>query len=188
MYDQFIYDEAIKQGFTPTAAKLVVAQARFESSDYTSGVFQKNNNMYGMKYVGQPLATKGSLAPSNERSCPTGCKNSDFYAKYASPADSAKDVMTRLYMKTMGGVTPADLRNATDTDDFALKLKKRSYYGFMKTPETWGSEVRNYANGLKAKLLKINIIEIVKKNKGKFTLGLALLISGLVWYFYNKKK
>ena len=188
MYDQAIYEEAIKQGFTPTAAKLVVAQARFESADYTSGVFQKNNNMYGMKYVGQPLASKGSLAPSNERSCPTGCKNSDFYAKYASPADSAKDVMSRLYMKTMGGVTPDELKNTTDAEDFALKLKKRSYYGFKKTPETWGSEVSNYARGLKAKLLKINIIEIIKENKGKFTIGLGLVFVGLAWYLYNKNK
>ena len=29
-YDQIIYDTAIKQGFSPTAAKFVVAQARFE--------------------------------------------------------------------------------------------------------------------------------------------------------------
>jgi hypothetical protein len=91
-------------------------------------------------------------------------------------------------MITRNGVTPEDLRNSTDTDDFALKLKKRSYYGFQKTPETWGSEVRNYANGLKAKLLKINIIEIVKENKGKFTIGLGLVLVGLGWYFYNKNK
>ena len=41
-YDQIIYDTAIKEGFNPTAAKLIVAQARFESADYTSNVFQKN--------------------------------------------------------------------------------------------------------------------------------------------------
>jgi hypothetical protein len=39
-YDQIIYDTAIKEGFNPTAAKLIVAQARFESADYTSNVFQ----------------------------------------------------------------------------------------------------------------------------------------------------
>lgn len=185
-YDQDIYDIAIKQGFTPTAAKLIVAQARFESSDYTSNVFMKNNNMYGMKYVGQPLATKGSLAPSNERSCPEGCKNSDFYAKYESPADSAKDVMTRLYEKTMKGVTPEDLKNATSPEDFALKLKKRSYYGFKKTPETWGDEVRNYARGLSAKLIKINIIETIQKNKNTIFIGLGLIFLSI--YLYLRKK
>jgi hypothetical protein len=40
--DQLMYDTAIKQGFTPVAAKLVVAQARFESKDYTSDVFKTN--------------------------------------------------------------------------------------------------------------------------------------------------
>ena len=191
-YDQIIYDTAIKQGFTPTAAKLVVAQARFESADYTSNVFKLNNNTSGMKYIGQPLATRGSLAPLNERSatCRAGgvCVNSDHYAKFTSVQDSANDKIVRLYSKTMGGVTPEQLKNVKDADEFALLLKRRSYYGFKKTPETWGSEVRNYANGLKAKLLKINIIEVVKKNKGKFTIGLALVISGLVWYFSIKKK
>jgi hypothetical protein len=33
--DKAIYDTAIKQGFNPIAAKLIVGQARFESADYT---------------------------------------------------------------------------------------------------------------------------------------------------------
>lgn len=93
--DQLIYDTAIKQGFKPSAAKLVVAQARFESADYTSNVFKANNNTSGMKFIGQPLATRGSLAPKNERSesCQAGgiCKNSDHYAKFASVQDSANE-------------------------------------------------------------------------------------------------
>jgi uncharacterized FlgJ-related protein len=56
--DQLIYETAIRAGFTPTAAKLVVAQARFESADYTSSVFKNNNNTSGMKFIGQPLANE----------------------------------------------------------------------------------------------------------------------------------
>ena len=66
--DQQIYNIAITEGFTPTTAKLIVAQARLESGHYGSDVFKANNNMYGMKFVGQPLATRGSLAPVSERS------------------------------------------------------------------------------------------------------------------------
>ena len=54
-YDQLIYETAVKQGFNPLAAKLIVAQARFESADYTSNVFQKNLNTSGMKFISMSL-------------------------------------------------------------------------------------------------------------------------------------
>jgi flagellum-specific peptidoglycan hydrolase FlgJ len=53
--DQDIYNMAIAEGFSPISAKLIVAQARLESGDYSSNVFVNNNNMFGMKYVGQTL-------------------------------------------------------------------------------------------------------------------------------------
>jgi uncharacterized FlgJ-related protein len=99
-YDQTIYDIAVKNGFTPQAAKLIIGQARVESANYTSQVFKNNNNMFGMKYVGQKLAQRGTLAPSSERT--SGDVNTNYYAKYASPQDSARDVIERLYTKTMG--------------------------------------------------------------------------------------
>ena len=169
-YDQTIYDTAIKAGFTPTAARLVVAQARFESADYTSAVFKANNNTSGMKFIGQPLATRGTLAPMSERSasCRAGgeCKNSDHYAKFKSVADSASDKIDRLYSKTIGGVTPDQLKNAKTPEEFAGLLKKRSYYGSSET---------GYGLGLRAKLVKIQVTEFVKENKGK----IALLLGGI---------
>jgi len=181
-YDQKIYDTAIKAGFTPTAARLVVAQARFESADYSSNVFKQNMNTSGMKYIGQPLATRGTLAPMSERSasCRAGgeCKNSDHYAKFKSVADSASDKIDRLYSKTMGGVTPNQLKNAKDAEEFAGLLKKRGYYGSGET---------QYALGLRAKLLKIQFTEFVKKNKRK--IGLLLAGAGLIAIaFYIMKK
>lgn len=181
-YDQLIYDTAVKQGFTPTAAKLIVAQARFESSDYTSNVFKANNNTSGMKFVGQPLATRGTLAPTNERSrqCVESgiCKDSDHYAKFASVADSAKDKIVRNYSLTMRGVTPEQLKNVKDADEFANLLKRRGYYG---------SDERSYAGGLKAKLMRVQIVEFVSKNKNVLLLGAGLLAGAVAIYFYNKK-
>lgn len=193
-YDKIIYDTAIKAGFTPTAAKLVVAQARFESADYTSFVFRNNNNTSGMKYIGQPLATRGTLAPMNERSrsCRAGgeCANSDYYAKFASVADSAADKINRLYSKTMGGVTPEQLKNAKDADEFAALLKKRSYYGFGK----YGTEVGNkeqsqYAGGLKAKLLRLEVVEFVRKNKVPIALvaAAAVVVSYILYRKFRNK-
>lgn len=178
--DQLIYDIAIKQGFKPSAAKLIVAQARFESADYTSNVFKENNNTSGMKFIGQPLATRGSLAPKSERSvsCKAGgiCKDSDHYAKFASVQDSANDKIVRLYSITKGGVTPEQLKNSKDADEFAALLKKRKYYGDSQSV---------YARGLKAKLLRIQVVEFVTKNRNGLLLGAGLLL--LAYYVYKNK-
>lgn len=192
--DQLIYNTAIKAGFTPTAAKLVVAQARFESADYTSFVFRNNNNTSGMKYIGQPLATRGTLAPMNERSstCRAGgeCKDADHYAKFASVADSAADKINRLYSKTMGGVTPEQLKNAKDADEFADLLKRRSYYGFGKHgTEVGNKEQKQYAGGLKAKLLRLEVVEFVRKNKVPIALVAvaAVVVSYLLYRKFRNK-
>ena len=200
--DKLIYDTAIKARFTPTAAKLVVAQARLESADYTSAVFRNNNATSGMKYIGQPLARRGTLAPYKERSdrCkavtqnqvggfgPAPCQNDDYYAAYNSVADSASDKINRLYNITKGGVTPEQLRNAKDADEFAMLLKKRSYYGFGKYGTDVGNrEQYNYASGLKAKLLRLEAVEFIQKNK--VPIGAVLLIAfGVSAYLYFKFK
>jgi hypothetical protein len=190
-YDQIVYDIAIKQGFTPVAAKLVVGQARFESTNYTSNVFKANNNTHGMKFIGQPLATRGSLAPVKERSasCRNGgtCVNSDHYAKFASVEDSATDVVARLYNITRGDVTPDQLKNAKTPEEFARLLKKRSYYGFgaYGTPQA-EKEIKEYAGGLKVRMRLAQIVEFVEKNKKG--LGLGILLLGLGIYLYIKKK
>ena len=150
--DEQIYLTATANGFTDTSARLIVAQARLESADYTSNVFKNNLNAYGMKFVSQPLATRGTLAPVNERSAKcrqTGvCVNSDHYAKYQNVSDSSNDVITRLYAKTLKGITPAQLKNAKTPIEFATLLKQRGYFGVTAT---------QYANGLNSKLKKIKI-------------------------------
>lgn len=154
--DTQIYNLARSNGFTDQAARLICAQARLESANYTSNVFRNNNNMFGMKFLGarQPLATRGTLAPISERSAQcradlTRCLNSDHYARYVTPLDSARDLITRLYAITRNGVTPTMLKNADTPERFANLLKRRNYYG---------SAERDYAAGLKARLRKVLII------------------------------
>lgn len=153
--DTQIYNLARANGFTDQSARLICAQARLESANYTSNVFRNNNNMFGMKYLGtrQPLATRGTLAPLGERSAPCkinlqNCLNTDFYAKYATPLDSAKDLITRLYAITRNGITPQMLKNADTPEKFANLLKRRNYYGSTEAA---------YAAGLKARLRKVLI-------------------------------
>jgi len=191
-YDQIIYDVAIKGGFSPLSAKFIVGQARLESANYTSKVIKANNNTYGMKYVGQPLATRGTLAPPSERSavCRSGgaCLNSDHYAKFASVKDSATDVVFRLYGLTMRGVTPQQLKDAKTPEEFARLLKKRGYYG----PSAYGTpgaekEIKEYAGGIKARMLLAQIVEYVQKNKSKIGVGIALVLLAGAIYLYKKK-
>jgi uncharacterized FlgJ-related protein len=167
--DQQIYNAALSKGFTPTAAKLVAAQARHETGNYTSNIFKLNNNLFGMKFVKQPLATQGSASPRSE---------GDFYARYKSVGDSVKDLIDRNYTITRGGVTPEQLKNATDSLDFATKLKARGYYG---------DTISIYANGLKSALNRINVVEFVQKNKGKLLI-LGLILVSVSFYIYNKNK
>lgn len=155
--DTQIYNLARANGFTDQAARLVVAQARLESANYSSNVFKNNNNMFGMKFLGtkrQPLASKGTLAPISERSAPckanvNNCISTDYYAKYASPLQSAEDLILRLYAITRNGVTANMLKNADTPEKFANLLKRRNYYG---APEA------QYAAGLKARLKNIIIL------------------------------
>jgi hypothetical protein len=176
--DQMIYNTAIANGFNPQGAKIIAAQARFESADYTSSVFKANNNTSGIKYIGskQKNAQQGTLSPEG-----------DYYAKFDTIQDAINDKIVRLYNLTMGGVTPKQLKDTTDPTEFATLLKKRGYYGNTAygTPQAT-SDIENYAGGLKSKLLKINVIAFVKKNK--YTLGLGILIASLATFFYLKLK
>jgi hypothetical protein len=159
--DKLIYNTAIQQGFNSMAAKLIAAQARFESADYTSSVFKLNNNTSGIKFIGQPNAVRGTLSPEG-----------DYYAHFNTIQDSINDKIVRLYNITMRGVTPKQLKDTTNATEFANLLKQRGYYGGLAS---------QYAAGLKAKLLKINVLETIKDNS-----GLIILISVII-YFYIKK-
>jgi len=194
--DQSIYNTAIEEGFSPTSAKLIVAQARLESSHYSSNVFKANNNMYGMKFIGQPLATRGSLAPPNERSasCRSGgaCVDSDHYAKYSSIEDSAKDTIQRLYKKTRKGIGFDQLKNVKDATEFATKLKTRDYFGFHSIDTDAGKfEASEYARILDSILLRIKIVNFYRQNEKKInytTFAIVLLGFTAVAYWYYKKK
>ena len=193
--DQAIYNTAIQQGFNPIAAKLIVAQARFESADYTSSVFKSNNNTSGIKYIGasQINAQRGTPTPSKERTCNLEC-NRDYYARFNTVQDAINDKVVRLYNKTMGGVTPQQLKDSASADDFARLLKMRSYYGFgnlkgdpAKVAQA-ESEISNYAAGMRAKLLRIQVVEFVEKNKVNLAVIGAIIIGIAGYVYYLKKK
>jgi flagellum-specific peptidoglycan hydrolase FlgJ len=187
--DQQIYITALNNKFSDESARLIVAQARLESADYSSNVFKNNFNMYGMKYIGQKLAERGTIAPKTERSkkcIDTGiCRNSDYYAKYKNPIDSVKDTITRLYQVNIKGITPDQLKNAKTPLEFATLLKKRGYFGVTAD---------QYAKGLNSKLKKINIQSVqtlpgvtITDEKKKFNWIWIIIATGISYILYKKK-
>lgn len=178
--DQAVYNTAIEQGFNPIAAKLIVAQARFESADYTSSVFKNNNNTSGIKYIKQANAVQGTLSPEG-----------NYYAKFNTVQDGINDKIVRLYNITMRGIAPQQLKDSTSADDFARKLKQRGYYGDAAygTSEA-ESDISNYSRGMKAKLLKIKVLEFYNNNKTSINFGVigATLIAITLYIYYIKKK
>ena len=173
-FDQLIYDSAIKGGFTPTSAKLVVAQSRHETANYTSPVFKRTNNLFGMKFVNQKLAI------TDNKKSPEG----DYYARYRNPKDSVDDAVGRLFNITMRGVTPSQLKNAKTPEEYSNLQKKRGYFG---------DEVAVYIKGIKNALPKINIraSEIYKENKKASDLTLGVVMIGvalyITYYIYKTK-
>lgn len=101
------------------AQKLLAAQAMHESGNFSSNVYQKNKNAFGMKmpsvrrspYIQGP----GTAAPASEGVTP--------YAAYASLEDSVKDV---LHLYTYNGINWDVIKSPAD---FAMWLKQKSYYG-----------------------------------------------------------
>jgi flagellum-specific peptidoglycan hydrolase FlgJ len=142
--DTTIYNTAKKNGFSDAVAKNLVAQARYESNDYKSNVFKNNNNLFGYKYVGQPNATAGTIAPKSEW---TNVNVAQYYAKYKSVEDSALEVIKWLYRReNEGKFKVSDLITA---QLYAEALKKGGYYGQTSY---------EYAQGLLAKYKNIILV------------------------------
>jgi uncharacterized FlgJ-related protein len=142
--DTIIFQTAKKNGFSDAVAKNLVAQARYESNDYKSNVFKNNVNLFGYKYVGQAFATKGTLAPQSEWTNPT---TPQYYAKYASVADSATEVIKWLYRRENEG--KFKVSDLTTAQAYADALKKGGYYGQTSY---------KYAQGLLAKYKNIILV------------------------------
>lgn len=130
MYDQLIYNNAIKNGMPANLAKLIVAQAKLETNNYSSAVFKANNNLFGYKFVGQSIATKGTPAPKSE---------GDNYAKYKNLENSVLELCNWIKRRVKEGIFPADLTTITTPAQYAALLKKKGYFGVS---------VVHYANGL----------------------------------------
>lgn len=159
-YDNIIFN-AVKGMVPETVAKLLVQQARHESGNYTSNVFKKNNNAYGMKMPSKRkspyILAAGSSAPANEGATP--------YARYRNVGDSAKDVVHWLNYNKI------DLTKIQSASEYANILKSKGYYG---------ASITEYVNGLLNAAKKIDWVTTMKAASS----GLAVFVIAAITVFF----
>lgn len=119
------YDIGIDLGLNDAQAKLIAAQAAFESANFTSNVFKLNNNPAGIMWINKPYqknAEPGSPFPPNE-------SKTAKYAKFATVKDGFKDMVRITWKALQGDPSP---------DTYAANLKNQKYYAGSQTIYTSG--------------------------------------------------
>ena len=157
------YDIGIDLGLNDAQAKLIAAQAAFESANFTSNVFKLNNNPAGIQYINQPYqknAIPGSSYPASE-------SKTAKYAKFATIKDGFKDMIRITY--------PA-LKSNPDPVTYAALLKARYYYG---------GDQQIYTAGL---LRYWNLMKDFTKKKINPIISAILVASGILILIFAIKK
>lgn len=119
-YQQLVFDTAKACGLNDEQARLIVAQAQHESADFTSHVFNTDNNLFGMK-VPSVRSKKYIAGPSKIIRASEGATP---YAHYDSVSNSVKDLILswHAYNKT-------DWTKIHTAEQYAAYLKSKGYYG-----------------------------------------------------------
>jgi uncharacterized FlgJ-related protein len=125
-----IYATAMNDGMPDQLARLILAQAKHETDDFTSNAFIKNNNCFGYKYVPGGKWQTGAGITSTEK---------DPYAKYKTIEDSVHELTDWIKRRQFGKKFPADLNEIKKPVDYATLLKNCGYFG---------DTLHNYIQGL----------------------------------------
>jgi len=112
-------------------ANLVIAQAKFESNNYTSNLFLKTNNAFGYKCV------KGSTLQSG---CTVKSPEGDYYASYHSVRDSALEIS--LWIQRRVKEKKFKLSDLKDPVSYAKALKSVGFFG--GSADAYARGMQNY--------------------------------------------
>lgn len=94
--------------------RIIEAQARHESGNYTSPLYRRNNNMFGMRHA------RGSRAATQ-----LGYEvETDKYRVYRSSRESIRDMIDWLQNQNFP-VFPDTVKGALD---YAAELRRRGFY------------------------------------------------------------
>ena len=132
----------IKAGLKDPVLKFALAQLLFETGRFTakSKVASENNNYSGIKYLNRTYqkATRGSLAPPNERVSDINSPL-NYYAKFASVDDWAKDFVRIISLQRSGNLA------GKPVDSISLK----TYIDRLALNKYFGSDRNLYLAGTK---------------------------------------
>lgn len=139
--------ESFPEDISKQLALCLVAQTQWETANYTSNVFKKNNNVGGYKtYPGSPY---------QKFPVPVGANAA--YGYYSSYQDSVLEIADWIKRRK------PDFENVKSVSDYALALKKNQYYQ---------DTVTNYTKGLGfyySSLVTDGFVSVENILTGKFT-------------------
>ena len=115
-----IYATANACGMPANMCRLIEAQSKHETDDYSSHAFHQNNNCFGYKFVPGAKWQIGPGITSSEK---------DPYAKYLSIENSVHEICDWIRRRQTGNRFPSDLTTITTPLEYATLLKSCGYYG-----------------------------------------------------------
>ena len=115
-----IVEVALQNGMPEQLSKLIACQSAFETNNFTSNAFKKNNNGFGYKYYEGSKYQLGKGIQSTEADC---------YASYKTFDDSISEVCSWIKRRQKEGKFPSDLTTIKTASIYAKLLKGCGYYG-----------------------------------------------------------
>lgn len=150
------------RGLPEALSRLVVAQARHETGDYTSNAY-KYYNAFGYGYVAGALWQSGP-APVFEKG--------RQLAAYSSLENSTSEIVDWIYRRVMEGEFPVNLESITTPEQYAQYLKNGGYYE---------ASVDSYAAGIKR---FVSSPDPLAGTEGWFLGAMAIAATGFFAYRY----
>lgn len=133
-YDREIFDTALELGADSLTAKILVAQARFESGGYTNRLTRLHNNVFSMQHARQRATTSlGAFASAEGRP--------NTYASYSSVRSAVVDLFYYFDARKI------DLRQHSITN-YVYILKSKSFFE---------ASTEHYKKGLWKEFQKVNV-------------------------------
>lgn len=157
------FDIAIDLGLNESQARLIAAQAAFESANFTSNVFKLNNNPAGIQFINKPFqknASPGSAFPPSE-------SKTARYAKFTTVKDGFRDMIRITYKALQGDPDPST---------YTARLKSQSY--FMGNERIYTAALTKYWN----------LTKDFSKKKINLLISVTLTAVGILTLIYIAKQ
>lgn len=118
IYEQARQGTPVNPGLPDRLASYLVAQACHETGDFTSPIFEDDNNAFGYSYVGSRYqAGPGRMAD-----------NGQYAAHYRTVRDSVRELVDWIYRRRNEGIFPANLQAVASLSQYVSLLKRSSYF------------------------------------------------------------